>query len=97
VFIRTSLVPLATPEDMRGRVLAVENVFIGASNELGAVESGLTAAAFGLVGALLFGGAGTLVVVVVWWRFFPALRNVDRFNEVRESGRNVVSELGLER
>lgn len=85
VFIRTSLVPLATPEDMRGRVLAVENVFIGASNELGAVESGITAAVFGLVGAVLFGGFGTLVVVGLWWRFFPVLREVDRFDEVRRA------------
>ncbi len=83
VYIRSTLVPLATPEEMRGRVLAVENVFIGASNELGAVESGLPAAAFGLVGALLFGSVGTLAVVAVWWRFFPALRDVDRFSEVR--------------
>lgn len=83
VYIRATLVPLATPEEMRGRVLAVENVFIGASNELGAVESGLTAAAFGLVGAMVFGGVGTLLVVAVWWRFFPALRDVDGFAEVR--------------
>ena len=83
VYIRSTLVPLATPEEMRGRVLAVENVFIGASNELGAVESGLTAAAFGLVGAMVFGGVGTLLVVAVWWRFFPALRDVDNFAEVR--------------
>lgn len=83
VYIRSTLVPLATPEEMRGRVLAVENVFIGASNELGAVESGLTAAAFGLVGAMLFGSVGTLVVVALWWRYFPALRNVDRFSDVR--------------
>lgn len=83
MFIRATLVPLATPEEMRGRVLAMENVFIGASNELGAVESGLTAAAFGLVGAILFGGVGTLVVVAVWWRFFPALRDVDTFAEAR--------------
>ncbi len=89
VYIRTSLVPLATPEEMRGRVLAVENVFIGASNELGAVESGVTAAVFGLVGALLFGGVGTLVVVAVWWRLFPALRDVDTFAEVRPAGRQV--------
>ena len=75
-FIYASLVPLATPEEMRGRVLAVEGVFIGASNELGAVESGLTAAAFGLVGAILFGGFGTLAAVVIWWKFFPALSNV---------------------
>lgn len=83
VYIRASLVPLATPEEMRGRVLAVEGVFIGASNELGAVESGLTAAAFGLVGAILFGGFGTLAVVAIWWRFFPALRNVQSFSEVK--------------
>jgi MFS family permease len=83
VYIRASLVPLATPEHMRGRVLAVEGVFIGASNELGAVESGLTAAAFGLVGAILFGGVGTLAVVVIWWRFFPALRDVKDFSEVK--------------
>ena len=85
MFIRASLVPLATPENMRGRVLAVENVFIGASNELGAFESGVTAALFGLVGAIFFGGAGTLVVVAIWWRFFPALRSVDRFEEVRST------------
>ncbi len=83
VFIRATLIPLATPEDMRGRVLAVENVFIGASNEMGAVESGVTAAVFGLVGAMVFGSVGTLVVVGLWWRFFPALRDVDRFDEVR--------------
>ena len=83
VFIRATLIPLATPEDMRGRVLAVENVFIGASNEMGAVESGVTAAALGLVGAMVFGSVGTLVVVVLWWRCFPALRDVDRFDEVR--------------
>ena len=83
VFIRSNLIPLATPEDMRGRVLAVENVFIGASNEMGAVESGVTAAVFGLVGAMVFGSVGTLVVVGLWWRYFPALRDVDRFNEVR--------------
>ena len=83
VYIRASLVPLATPEEMRGRVLAVEGVFIGASNELGAIESGLTAAAFGLVGAVLFGGFGTLAAVFIWWKFFPALRNVKSFSEVR--------------
>ena len=70
MFIRASLVPLATPEQMRGRVLAVESVFIGASNELGAAESGVAAALLGLVGAILFGGAGTLLVVILWWRRF---------------------------
>lgn len=87
VFVRTTLVPLATPQEMRGRVLAVENVFIGASNELGAVESGLTAAAFGLVGAIMFGGVGTLVVVALWWRYFPDLRKIDRFMEARTVSR----------
>jgi len=82
MFVRLTLVPLATPEDMRGRVLAVENVFIGASNELGAAESGLTAAFMGLVGAVVFGGVATLAVVVVWWRYFPALRDLDTFDDV---------------
>ncbi len=66
VFIRSTLVPLATPANMRGRVLALENVFIGASNELGAFESGVTAAWFGLVGAVLLGGFATMGVVAVF-------------------------------
>ena len=83
MFIRATLVPLATPGHMRGRVLALENVFIGASNELGAFESGVTAALMGLTGAIIFGGAGTLAVVVIWWFCFPVLRKVDRFEEVQ--------------
>ena len=83
VFIRSSVVPLATPEAMRGRVLAVENVFIGGSNELGALESGYTAAWFGLAPAIVIGGVGTLLVVGVGWFAFPALRDVDRFAEVK--------------
>lgn len=83
VFIRATLVPLATPAKMRGRVLALESVFIGASNELGAFESGVTAAWFGLVGAVLFGGAGTLAVVGAFWFLFPALRHIDRFSDAR--------------
>ena len=82
MFIRATLVPLATPEDMRGRVLAVESVFIGASNELGAAESGLTAAFMGLVGAVVFGGVATLAVVALWWRWFPELRDMDTFDDV---------------
>jgi len=82
MFIRATLVPLATPENMRGRVLAVESVFIGASNELGAAESGLTAAFMGLVGAVVFGGVATLAVVALWWRFFPTLRDLDTFDDV---------------
>lgn len=79
VFIRSTLVPLATPEAMRGRVLAVENVFIGASNELGAVESGIAAQLLGLVGAVVLGGAATIAVVAAAWRLFPELRDIDRF------------------
>ncbi len=83
VFIRATIVPLATPESMRGRVLAVEHVFIGASNELGAFESGVAGQLIGLVGAVVLGGGGALAVVGLWWRFFPALRNIDRFDEIR--------------
>ncbi len=83
VFIRSTLVPLATPEAMRGRVIAVENVFIGGSNELGALESGIAAQLLGLVGAVVTGGIGTLMVVATWWKVFPRLREVDRFEDVR--------------
>ncbi len=82
VFIRSNLVPLATPEAMRGRVLAVENIFIGGSNELGAFESGATAALFGLGPAIVIGGVGTLVVLGIAWFGFPALRETDRFSDV---------------
>ena len=79
VFIRSTLVPLVTPRDKRGRVLAVEAVFIGASNELGAFESGVVGQLFGTPAAVVLGGVGTLVVAALWWGLFPALRNVDRF------------------
>ncbi|MEM7095046.1 MAG: MFS transporter [Actinomycetota bacterium] len=83
VYVRSSVVPLATPENMRGRVLAVENIFIGGSNQLGAFESGVTAAWFGLAPAIVIGGIGTLVVVGVSWFLFPDLRRVDRFADVK--------------
>ncbi len=79
VYIRHLLVQLATPDDIRGRVSAVNAVFIGASNELGEFESGLTAAWFGAVPAVLIGGCATLVVGVVWARLYPELWRVDRF------------------
>jgi MFS family permease len=79
VFIRVTLVPLVTPPSARGRVLAVENVFIGASNELGAFESGVTGQALGPAPAVALGGVATLVVAASWSRLFPALRAVDRF------------------
>lgn len=83
VYVRSSVVPLATPENMRGRVLAVENIFIGGSNQLGALESGVTAAWFGLAPAIIIGGIGTLVVVGAAWFAFPDLRSVDRFADVK--------------
>jgi MFS family permease len=78
VVIRQSLVQLETPEDMRGRVGAVNSVFIGASNQLGEFESGATAAWLGPVGSVLLGGIGTIGVVLAWWRLFPALAKRDR-------------------
>ena len=82
VFIRHALVQYATPDSMRGRVSAVNMLFIGASNELGEFESGLTAALFGTVPAVIIGGIGTLIVVGVWMALFPPLRNVDRLAEI---------------
>jgi MFS family permease len=79
VFVRATLVPLVTPSDKRGRVLAVESVFIGASNELGAFESGVAGQVLGAPGAVVLGGAATLAVALGWARAFPALRDVDRF------------------
>jgi len=82
VFIRGSLVPLVTPDEKRGRVMAVENVFIGASNELGAFESGLVGQAIGVPATVVGGGLATLAIVGIWWVAFPSLRNVDRFDEL---------------
>ena len=81
VFVRQNLVQLSTPDHMRGRVAAVNSVFIGASNELGEFESGLTAAWFGAVPAVVIGGLGTLAVVATWAWLFPALRRVDSLDQ----------------
>jgi MFS family permease len=78
VFVRHTLVLLNTPDDMRGRVAAVSHVFIGASNELGEFESGITAAWLGAVPAVIVGGIGTCIVVLLWAALFPALRDADR-------------------
>ena len=79
VYIRHLLVQLQTPDDIRGRVSAVSAVFIGASNELGEFESGVTAAWWGTVPAVIVGGCATLVVALVWMRWFPELSKLDRF------------------
>ena len=84
VVVRSTLVQIATPAAMRGRVSAVNLLFIGASNELGQFESGITAQWMGAVPAVVFGGVGTLVVVGLWARLFPQLRNMDRLIPVRE-------------
>jgi MFS family permease len=76
--IRQILVQVSTPDAMRGRVSAVNGVFIGASSELGEFESGLTAALFGTVPAALLGGLGTLAVVALWARIFPELSRTDK-------------------
>jgi MFS family permease len=85
VFIRSTLTPLVTPASARGRVLAVENVFIGASNELGAFESGVAGQLLGVGPAVVLGGAMTLVVAATWSRLFPSLRGVDRFQDAQEA------------
>jgi MFS family permease len=80
VFVRSNLVQLATPDGMRGRVSAVNLAFIGVSNELGEFESGVTAAWLGTELAVIVGGVGSCVVVLVWMLLFPALRRVDRMD-----------------
>ena len=77
VIIRGSLLQLATPPEMRGRVSAVNSLFVGASNELGEFESGLTAQWLGAVRATIFGGVGSLIVAGVWSGLFPDLRRTD--------------------
>ena len=83
VVIRQSIVQLDTPDEMRGRVSAVNSVFIGASNQLGEFESGVTAAWLGPVGSVVLGGVGTLVVAAAWVRLFPALAQRDRLTATR--------------
>ncbi|MFA5958256.1 MFS transporter [Hyphomicrobium sp.] len=78
VVIRVSLVQLATPDDMRGRVGAVNFLFINASNQLGEFESGLTAALLGAVPAAALGGLGTIAIALIWMKLFPVLRNLQR-------------------
>ena len=78
VVIRLSLVQLATPDDMRGRVSAVNFLFVNASNQLGEFESGVTAAMWGAVPAVIVGGVGSIVIALLWMRLFPTLRDVEK-------------------
>jgi len=83
VIIRATLTQLATPDEMRGRVTAVDMIFIGTSNEFGQFESGVTAQWFGTVPAVVLGGIGTLVVIAVWAWMFPELRQAGDLGEIR--------------
>ena len=80
VVIRMTLVQLETPDEMRGRVNAVNSLFAGTSNQLGDFRAGLMAAWLGVIPAVLVGGVGTLLVVLIWMRAFPALRRADSFH-----------------
>ena len=83
VVVRSTLVQLATPDEMRGRVSAVEMIFIGASNEIGQFESGITAQWFGAVPAVIMGGIGTLLITALWAWNFPELRRVEKLSSLR--------------
>jgi MFS family permease len=83
VFVRQALITYATPDEMRGRVGAVSMLFVGASNELGEFESGITAALFGTIPAVVFGGLGTLGIVTLWMKLFPPLKTVDRLGDAK--------------
>ncbi|MGS0740619.1 MFS transporter [Glaciimonas sp. GG7] len=85
VVVRSTFVQLETPDAMRGRVSAVNSVFVGTSNQLGEFESGITASWFGPVPAVLIGGIGTIVVVALWIRLFPELFKVDRLTSVPDA------------
>ena len=82
VLIRGTLVPLLTPPELRGRVSALESVFIRGSNELGAFESGVAAAVLGAVSAVVLGGVASIAVAIIWCLWFPSLRRVDRFEDL---------------
>jgi MFS family permease len=80
VVVRQTLVPLNTPDEMRGRVNAVSSLFIGTSNQLGDFRAGVMAAMFGAFASVLIGGIGTLLIVALWMRLFPELLRVNRLD-----------------
>lgn len=92
VIIRATLVQLRTPDEMRGRVMAVDMAFIGTSNELGQFESGLTAQWFGAVPAVVLGGAGTLAVIALWAWGFPELRRAGELASMKSASAEVAEE-----
>jgi len=84
VYVRASLIQLATPDEMKGRVTSVSFIFVSASNELGEFESGVAARFLGPVGAVLLGGSVAIAVALLWTRFFPDLAKADSFEGVKE-------------
>jgi MFS family permease len=96
VIIRATLTQLATPDEMRGRVTAVDMIFIGTSNEFGQFESGVTAQWFGTVPAVVLGGVGTLVVIVLWAWWFPELRNAGDLRDITAASLQSASEITSE-
>jgi hypothetical protein len=82
VWVRSTIVQLGTPDDMRGRVSAVHMLFVGTSNELGDFRAGAVAAWLGVLPAVIAGGVCTLLVTALWARYFPELRRIDRLAEV---------------
>jgi hypothetical protein len=83
VFVRSSVVQLGTPDEMRGRVSAVHSLFVGTANELGDFRAGAAAAWLGAVPAVLAGGVATLAVVGIWAWLFPELRRVARLSGIK--------------
>jgi predicted MFS family arabinose efflux permease len=80
VFIRQTLVQVATPDEMRGRVSAVNSVFVSTSNEIGDMRAGFVAAWIGAVPAVVLGGIGSVLIAAVWWKLFPELARVQRID-----------------
>ena len=97
VIIRATLTQLGTPDEMRGRVTAVDMIFIGASNEFGQFESGVTAQWLGTVPAVVLGGVGTLVVIAVWAWLFPELRHAGELTEIKAPQLENASGAGVDR
>ena len=84
IVIRFSLVQIETPDAMRGRVSAINYLFVGSSNTLGEFRAGVNAAWFGTVASVLIGGIGSLLVALLWMRLFPDLRKIDRYEPAKE-------------
>ena len=86
VVVRSSLVQMETPDEMRGRVSAVNSLFIGTSNQLGEFESGVTASWFGIIPATIIGGVGSVVVALIWMGLFPGLRKLQSVADLGNRG-----------